>query len=110
MTEGYNPAPWNCPGEDGIEWRTAGVSRPLAIRKGVAMPGCAVWSRRFFTTLLLLVVIGGGIVGWRERSSLLAWFYIRNLARASEATRQRWVGRVANLGEVALPGLFDCLT
>jgi hypothetical protein len=74
------------------------------------MAGCAFWSRRFLTVLLLVFLLGCGIVGWRERAGLLSWFYIRNLAHASESSRQRWVGRVANLGETALPGLFDCLT
>jgi hypothetical protein len=74
------------------------------------MAGCTVWSRKFLTALLFVILLGCGIVGWRERATLLSWFYIRNLARSSEASRQRWVGRVANLGETALPGLFDCLT
>jgi hypothetical protein len=73
------------------------------------MPGCTVWPRRFLGILLLVFLLGGGVVAWRERSSLLSWFYIYNLSRASEAKRPRWVGRVANLGETALPGLFDCL-
>ena len=56
------------------------------------------------------------LVGLRHRglarccASLLSWFYVRNLTQASESNRQRWVGRVANLGEIALPRLFDCLT
>src|SRR5579875_4156174 len=74
------------------------------------MAGCAVWSRKFFTVLLLVFLFGCGIVAWRERASLLSWFYVYNLARASESNRQRWVERVANLGEMALPRLFDCLT
>jgi hypothetical protein len=73
------------------------------------MAGCAVWSRRLFTALLLLFLLGGGIVAWCERASLLSWFYVYNLAHASENGRQRWVRRVANLGERALPGLFACL-
>jgi HEAT repeat protein len=74
------------------------------------MAGCAVWSRKFLTALLLMFLLGCGIVAWRERAALLSWFYVHNLAHASENGRQRWVGRVANLGETALPGLFDCLT
>jgi hypothetical protein len=73
------------------------------------MAGCAVWSRRFLALVLLVFVMGCGIVTWRERATLLSWFYIHNLAHATENTRQRWVGRVANLGETGLPGLFDCL-
>lgn len=74
------------------------------------MAGCAIWSRRFLAGLLVLFLLGSGIVAWRERLTLLSWFYIRNLARATDANRPRWVGRVANLGEAALPGLFDCLS
>ena len=74
------------------------------------MAGCAVWSRKVLTLLLLVFLLGCGIVAWRERTSILSWFYIHNLAHATENNRQRWVGRVANLGETALPGLFDCLT
>ena len=74
------------------------------------MAGCAGWRRKFLTPLLLVFLFGGGIVAWRERAALLSWFYVRNLANASENNRQRWVSRVANLGEMALPRLFDCLT
>jgi hypothetical protein len=77
---------------------------------GGDMAGCAVWSRKFLTALLLVLLLGCGIVAWRERAALLSWFYVHNLSHASESSRQRWVGRVANLGEMALPGLFDCLT
>jgi hypothetical protein len=73
------------------------------------MAGCVVWSRRFLGALLIVFLLGGGIVAWRERITLLSWFYVRNLARASDANRPRWVGRVAKLGDAALPGLFDCL-
>jgi hypothetical protein len=73
------------------------------------MAGCAMWSRRFLTALLLVFLLGCGIVAWRERAALLSWFYVHNLAHASESSRQRWLGRVANLGEMALPGLLDCL-
>jgi hypothetical protein len=73
------------------------------------MAGCAIWTRKFLAGLLILFLLGGGIVVWRERLTLLSWFYVRNLARATDVSRSRWVGRVANLGEAALPGLFDCL-
>jgi hypothetical protein len=74
------------------------------------MAGCAVWSRKFLAALLLLFLLGCGIVAWRERATLLSWIYIYNLAHASsESSRERWAGRVAKLGETALPGLFDCL-
>ena len=74
------------------------------------MAGCGIWSRKFLGGLLIVILLGCGIVAWRERITLLSWFYIRNLARTSDTNRTRWVGRVANLGDAALPGLFDCLT
>lgn len=73
------------------------------------MAGCAVWFRKFLGGLLILLLLGCGIVAWRERVTLLSWFYIRNLARATDVNHSRWVGRVANLGEAAVSGLFDCL-
>jgi hypothetical protein len=73
------------------------------------MAGCAVWRWKSLAALLLLFLLGCGVVAWRERAALLSWFYVYNLARASESGRQRWVGPVANLGETALPGLFECL-
>lgn len=73
------------------------------------MAGRASWSKKLCGGLLLVLVLGCGIVAWRERLTLLSWFYVRNLAHASDSTRERWVGRVANLGETALPGLFNCL-
>jgi hypothetical protein len=74
------------------------------------MPGRAGWGRKFLGALLLVLLLGGGIVAWRERLTLLSWFYVRNLARATEVGRERWLGRVVNLGEIALPRLFDCLS
>jgi hypothetical protein len=74
------------------------------------MPGYIVWSRKFLGILFLLVLLGGGVVAWRERTSILSWFYIRNLAHSSDANRSRWIVRTASLGEAALPGLFNCLT
>jgi hypothetical protein len=45
-----------------------------------------------------------------ERSTLLSWYYLRGLTQASEADRDGWVERVASLGELAVPGLLDCLS
>jgi hypothetical protein len=54
---------------------------------------------------MLLVVV----VGWLERMPLLAWYYVRGLARAEESERGPWVSRVAGLGRGAVPKLVDCL-
>jgi hypothetical protein len=55
------------------------------------------------------LLLAGAAVAWVERTTLLAWFCVRGLARADESQRQRWVERVASLGAAAMPGLLDCL-
>jgi hypothetical protein len=59
--------------------------------------------------LVPAILIVCGIVGWMERTSLEAWFYLRGLARADEASQALWVKRVATLDSAALPGLIDLL-
>jgi hypothetical protein len=73
------------------------------------MAGRGGWGRKFLGGLTLVLVLGCGVVAWRERSTLMSWYYVRSLARASDGDRERWAERVANLGETALPGLFNCL-
>jgi hypothetical protein len=73
------------------------------------MAGRAGWFRKFLLVAIIVALLGGGVIAWRERAPLLSWFYVRNLARASESNRERWLGRVANLGEAAVPDLLDCL-
>jgi hypothetical protein len=74
------------------------------------MAGRGIWNRKFLGGLMLIFALGCAGVAWCERSTLLSWFYVHQLARASEGDRERWARRVAGLGESALPGLFDCLT
>jgi hypothetical protein len=76
------------------------------------MAGRGLRSRKFLGGLALVFVLGcaGAGAAWRERSALLSWLYVRCLARAAEGEREVWVGRVADLGERAVPGLLDCLT
>jgi hypothetical protein len=47
---------------------------------------------------------------WIEHTPLLAWFYVRQLAKAGEADRTVWVERVAGLGEAALDDVLGCLS
>jgi hypothetical protein len=46
---------------------------------------------------------------WVERAPLLAWVYLRELARAGEGDRAAWVERVASLDKAVVPGLLGCL-
>jgi hypothetical protein len=67
------------------------------------------WRRRkFLVGLAVVLALAGGVV-WVERAPLLAWFYLQRLAAADEANREAWVGRVAGLGESAVPGLLELL-
>jgi hypothetical protein len=63
-------------------------------------------------------LLGGVAVGmlilasaavWLGRTPLLAWYYTRELARAEEGERERWVARVLSLDTDPVPGLLDCL-
>ncbi|MGH7225905.1 MAG: hypothetical protein ACRELF_22020, partial [Gemmataceae bacterium] len=71
------------------------------------MAGCAGWFGKIFRLLVFVVLVGGGIVAWHEHATLLSRFYVSNLVRASESNRQRWLARVAKLGETAVPELID---
>jgi hypothetical protein len=73
------------------------------------MAGYGFRGQKYLGGALLVALLGGAGVAWVERGALLAWFYVRGLARAEESDRARWVERVAGLGEAAIPGLLDCL-
>lgn len=65
-------------------------------------------NRYFITSLLILATLAG--LGLWGRRPMLAWWHVRELARASEASREACVARVVALGEPALPRLLDGLT
>src|SRR5207237_7865512 len=64
--------------------------------------------RLFFGGFVLLILIGVSLA-WLERTSLLNWYYLRELSRANEDNRQTWIKRVTRLDSAAVPGLIDCL-
>jgi HEAT repeat protein len=57
--------------------------------------------------VMLLLLVGG--VAFMERTALLSWYYVHNLARADESNQVVWAERVAGLGENVVPSLLDCL-
>jgi hypothetical protein len=71
------------------------------------MAGILHRGRKWFGGMALALLLAGAVVAWAERTPLLAWFYVLGLARANEVTRERWVERVAGLGEAALPELLQ---
>jgi hypothetical protein len=72
------------------------------------MAGSGGRSTKFLIGVVVVLTLVG-VAAWVERGPLLAWFYLRQLASASEANRESWVARVASLGEEAVPGLLDTL-
>jgi hypothetical protein len=62
-----------------------------------------------FVGIVLAALVAGAAVAWAERSPLLSWYCVRRLSRADVVTRDRWVERVAGLGEAAVPDLLDTL-
>src|SRR5207248_3104160 len=65
--------------------------------------------KKVFSGLVLAGLLALAGVAWLERTPLLAWYYVRGLAKASAADRDVWVDRVTSLDKAALPGLFRCL-
>ena len=48
-------------------------------------------------------------LAWSQRTPVLTWYYLRELADANEETRASWVQRVVTLDTAAVPGLLDLL-
>src|SRR5437773_6299130 len=65
--------------------------------------------KRLFVVVMLGLVIAAAGAAWVNRAPLLAWYYLRELAAASEAERDGWVERVVGLDAAAAPGLLDLL-
>jgi HEAT repeat associated with sister chromatid cohesion len=66
-------------------------------------------SRKYLVGLFLLVLGGLGALAWLEQTTLLAWFHVHMLCSATDANRQARAARVAELGEIVVPGLLDAL-
>src|SRR5436190_4845914 len=58
--------------------------------------------------VLLFVTAAGGL-GWRLRSPLTAWWHVRELAQADDATRAARVAAFETLGEDAIAPLLTAL-
>jgi hypothetical protein len=54
------------------------------------------------------VVLLVGVAFW-QRTPVLTWYYLRELATADEDSRPTWVERVASLDDAVVPGLLDHL-
>src|SRR5262245_59767414 len=55
----------------------------------------------------LLTALGGFL--WYQRTALVAWHYVNQLASADESNREVWVERVVALDEAAVPRILACL-
>lgn len=63
--------------------------------------------RKTLAALVLLSALAG--LGWWQRDTVFAWYYVRQLAQADEANRASWVERVVSLDEAAVPRLLASL-
>ena len=61
--------------------------------------------RKFIAGVVLTLIVAAGW-GWARRESLRAWYFVRQLATANEADRERLAERVADLGAAAVPSLL----
>jgi HEAT repeat protein len=68
----------------------------------------ALFKRRKLVIALAALALLGGIAWW-QRTPLLAWYYLRQLAAAAEAERDTWARRVADLDTAAVPRLLSLL-
>jgi hypothetical protein len=64
---------------------------------------------RFLAVALVAALLAGGAVAWMQRDALRSWYCVRGLLGAAESDRERWLDRVAALGEPAVPALLDAL-
>jgi HEAT repeat protein len=69
-----------------------------------------VLRNRWFWLCLAMVLLGGAVWLWLERSSLQAWYYTCQLARADAEERQTWLARLAYLDLEAVPALLRRLS
>lgn len=58
---------------------------------------------------LLLLLLGAGGVAWIERTTLLAWYSLRGLEKATGADVEVWARRVANVGRPVVGDLLRLL-
>lgn len=59
---------------------------------------------------LAVVVLGVAVGGaWLMQDRWLAWYYLRELAKAGDTDRDGWAERVAGLDSAAVPGLLELL-
>jgi HEAT repeat protein len=65
--------------------------------------------RKVAGAIFLALLLGGAGIAWMERSALLSWVFVHGLARANDVNRDRWVERVAGLGDAVVPELVDML-
>ena len=55
----------------------------------------------------VVLLVAGSI--WMLRDSLLAWYYLRGLAKAEQGEQAVWISRVVQLDSAIVPGLIKGL-
>lgn len=64
--------------------------------------------KKWLLIIGVVLVLGG--LAWWQRTPVLRWYYLRELAGVDEANREAWVKRVASLDWATVPGLLEQFT
>jgi hypothetical protein len=67
------------------------------------------WNKKSLGLGAVALLLLGGAALWWGHEPLLSWYYLRGLARADDAQRDRWAERVAGLDGAAVSPLLDLL-
>jgi hypothetical protein len=67
------------------------------------------WSRKKWIAAALGIVSLLAALGWWQRDSLLAWYYVQGMLRADDYDREQWILRIVETDSAAIPELVHCL-
>jgi hypothetical protein len=73
------------------------------------MPLLSARKKQFLFGLTVALLVAGAGLAWVGWKPVWSWYCLRGLSRADEGEREAWIGRVAGLGERALPALLELL-
>ena len=63
--------------------------------------------KKLLLTVGIMLLLAG--LGWSQRTPVLTWYLLRELANIDEDNRAAWVDRAASLDWATVPGLLDRL-
>jgi hypothetical protein len=72
------------------------------------MRSVAFYRRKWIGAALGIVILLAAL-GWWQRDSLLAWYYVQGLLRADDGDRRHWIERIIQADSAATAELVHCL-